>query len=84
MELKFFWLNSKILKYNFSRSWANLIANAVIHLLKDDIQEGDLNRPEITKKLMATSDTAISTSETAIYIAMKRRNMLLLEEMPRY
>ena len=37
------------------------------HLLKDDIQEGDLNRPEMTAKLL-------NTLESAMYLALKKGN----------
>jgi|TARA_A100001011_G_scaffold274436_1_gene283893 hypothetical protein len=35
--------------------------------LKDDIQEGDLNRPEMTAKLL-------NTLESAMYLALKKGN----------
>ena len=53
-------------KYTVSRRRARQIASAAYLLIKDDIQEGDLNRPEMTAKLMATL-------ETAMYKAMKEK-----------
>ena len=39
------------------------------HLLKDDIQEGDLNRPEMTAKLLN-----LNTLESVMYLALKKGN----------
>ena len=40
-------------KYSISRRRARQIASAAYLLIKDDVEEGDLNRPEMTAKLMA-------------------------------
>ena len=53
-------------KYTVSRRRARQIASAAYLLIKDDVEEGDLNRPEMTAKLMATL-------ETAMYKAMKEK-----------
>ena len=53
-------------KYGISRRRARQIASAAYLLIKDDVEEGDLNRPEMTAKLMATL-------ETAMYKAMKEK-----------
>ena len=53
-------------KYNLSRRQSRRIASAAYLLIKDDVQEGDLNRPEMTAKLMATL-------EAAMYKAMKEK-----------
>ena len=53
-------------KYNISRRRAREITSKAYLLLKDDIQEGDLNRPEMTAKL-------VCTLETAMYRAMREK-----------
>ena len=45
-------------KYNISRRRAREITSKAYLLLKDDIEKGDLNRPEMTAKLLCTSETA--------------------------
>ena len=52
-------------KYNLSRRQSRRIASNAYILLKDDVEEGDLNRPEMTAKLLCTL-------ETAMYLAMQR------------
>ena len=52
-------------KYNISRRRARQIASNAYLLIKDDVEEGDLNRPEMTAKLIAIL-------ETAMYEAMKK------------
>tara|TARA_Y100001933_G_scaffold255848_1_gene299568 strand:- start:125 stop:511 length:387 start_codon:yes stop_codon:yes gene_type:complete len=52
-------------KYSISRRRARQIASAAYILIKDDVEEGDLNRPEMTAKLMAIL-------ESAMYLAMKK------------
>ena len=52
-------------KYTVSRRRARQIASAAYLLIKDDVEEGDLNRPEMTAKLIAIL-------ETAMYEAMKK------------
>ena len=52
-------------KYSISRRRARQIASAAYLLIKDDVEEGDLNRPEMTAKLMAIL-------ESAMYLAMKK------------
>ena len=52
-------------KYTISRRRARQIASSAYLLLKEDVEEGDLNRPELTAKLMAIL-------ETAMYEAMKK------------
>ena len=46
-------------KYSISRRRARQIATAAYLLIKDDVQEGDLNRPEMTAKLVCTLETAM-------------------------
>ena len=53
-------------KYNISRLRAREITSNAYLLLKDDIEEGDLNRPEMTAKLLCTL-------ETAMYRAMQEK-----------
>ena len=53
-------------KYGISRRRARQITSNAYLLLKDDIEEGDLNRPEMTAKL-------VCTLETAIYRAMQEK-----------
>ena len=53
-------------KYEISRRRARQITSNAYLLLKDDIEEGDLNRPEMTAKLLCTL-------ETAMYKAMKEK-----------
>ena len=52
-------------KYNISRRRARQIASNAYLLIKDDVEEGDLNRPEMTAKLIAIL-------ESATYLAMKK------------
>ena len=52
-------------KYNISRRRARQIASNAYLLIKDDVEEGDLNRPEMTAKLIAIL-------ESAMYLAMKK------------
>jgi hypothetical protein len=52
-------------KYSISRRRARQIASNAYLLIKEDVEEGDLNRPELTAKLMAIL-------ETAMYEAMKK------------
>ena len=52
-------------KYDISRRRARQIASHAYLLIKDDVEEGDLNRPEMTAKLIAIL-------ETAMYEAMKK------------
>ena len=53
-------------KYGISRRIARQITSGAYLLLKDDIEKGDLNRPEMTAKLLCTL-------ETAMYIAMQEK-----------
>ena len=46
-------------KYNISRRRAREIISKAYLLLKNDIEEGDLNRPEMTAKLICTLETAM-------------------------
>ena len=46
-------------KYNISRRRAKEITSNAYLLLKDDIEEGGLNRPEMTAKLVFTLETAM-------------------------
>ena len=52
-------------KYDISRRRAGQIASNAYLLIKDDVEEGDLNRPEMTAKLIAIL-------ESAMYLAMKK------------
>ena len=56
-------------KYNISRRRARQIASNAYLLIKDDVEEGDLNRPEMTAKLIAI---LIAILESAMYLAMKK------------
>ena len=49
-------------KYGISRRRARQIASNTYLLPKDDIEEGDLNRPEMTSKLVCTLETAMHRS----------------------
>ena len=40
------------------QAYSSITSNAYL-LLKDDIEEGDLNRPEMTAKLVCTLETAM-------------------------
>ena len=53
-------------KYGISRRRAREITSKAYLLLKDDIEKGDLNRPEMTAK-------SIFTLETGIYRAMQEK-----------
>ena len=46
-------------KYGISRRRARQITSNVHILLKDDIEEGDLNRPEMIAKIICTLETAM-------------------------
>tara|TARA_Y100001978_G_C23419241_1_gene302969 strand:- start:60 stop:203 length:144 start_codon:yes stop_codon:yes gene_type:complete len=46
-------------------------------LLKDDIEEGNYNRPEMTAKLLCNV-------ETAMYRAMQENNIPLLQVMQKF
>ena len=46
-------------KYDISRRRARQIASHAYLLIKDDVEEGDLNRPEMTAKLIAILETAM-------------------------
>ena len=46
-------------KYDISRRRARQIASHAYLLIKDDVEEGDLNRPEMTAKLIAIPETAM-------------------------
>ena len=46
-------------KYGTSRRRARQITSNAYLLLKNDIEEGDLNRPEMTAKLIPTLETAM-------------------------
>ena len=59
-------------KYNISRRRAREITSNAYLLLKDDIEKGDLNRPEMTAKLLCTL-------ETAMYIAMQEKQYSAVE-----
>ena len=50
-------------KYNISRRRAREITTKAYLLLKDDIEKGDLNRPEMTAKLIFTLETAMQFIE---------------------
>ena len=53
-----------------------ITSNAYL-LLKDDIEEGDLNRPEMTAKL-------VCTLETAMHRVMQENNILQLQVMQKF
>ena len=46
-------------KYSISRRQARRIASNAYILLKDDVEEGDLNRPEMTAKIMCVLENAM-------------------------
>ena len=46
-------------KYGISRRRARQITSSAYLLLKDDIEKGDLNRPEMTAKLLCTLETTM-------------------------
>ena len=46
-------------KYNISRRRAREITSNAYLLLKDDLEEGDLNRPEMTAKIMCVLENAM-------------------------
>jgi len=46
-------------KYSISRRQARRIASNAYLLLKDDLEEGDLNRPEMTAKIMCVLENAM-------------------------
>ena len=46
-------------KYDISRRRARQIASHAYLLIKDDVEEGDLNPPEMTAKLIAILETAM-------------------------
>ena len=47
-------------KYGIIRRRARQITSSAYLLLKDDIEEGDLNRPEMTAKLICTLETVMN------------------------
>ena len=49
-------------KYDISKSRARQIASNAYLLIKDDVEEGDLNRPEMTAKLIAILESAIAAN----------------------
>jgi hypothetical protein len=53
-------------KYSISRRQARRITSEAYNLLKDDIQEGDLNRPEQTAKIL-------NVLENAMFQAMQKK-----------
>jgi len=46
-------------KYSISRRQARRIASNAYILLKDDVEEGDLNRPEMTAKILCVLENAM-------------------------
>ena len=52
-------------KYSISRRQARRITSAAYHLIKDDIEGMDLNRPEMTAKLL-------NTLEQSMYMEKKK------------
>ena len=46
-------------KYTISRRRARQIASSAYLLLKNDVEEGDLNRPEMTAKLLCVLENAM-------------------------
>ena len=46
-------------KYSISRRQARRITSAAYHLIKDDIEGMDLNRPEMTAKLLNTLEQSM-------------------------
>ena len=64
-------------KYVISRRRARQITSNAYLLLKDDIEEGDLNRPEMTAKL-------VCTLETAMHRVMQENNILPLQVMQKF
>ena len=56
-------------KYNISRRRARQLASNAYLLIKDDVEEGDLNRPEMTANLIAI---LIAILESAMFLAMKK------------
>ena len=56
--LIFIYYYSFAAKYGILRRARQITSNAYL-LLKDDIEEGDLNRPEMTAKLVCTLETAM-------------------------
>ena len=54
-------------KYSISRRQARRITIADYHLIKDDIEGMDLNRPEMTEKLL-------NTLEQSMYLTLKKGN----------
>jgi len=64
-------------KYNISRRRAREITSNAYLLLKDDLEEGDLNRPEMTAKL-------VCTLENAMQELCKKNSMLQLQVMQKF
>ena len=58
MHLRTFLSCYKTKPLNWVELTRQITSNAYL-LLKDDIEEGDLNRPEMTAKLVCTLETAI-------------------------
>ena len=46
-------------KYTISRRRARQIASSAYLLLKEDVEEGDLNRPEMTAKILCVLENAM-------------------------
>ena len=46
-------------KYTISRRRARQIASSAYLLLKEDVEEGDLNRPEMTAKILCVLEKAM-------------------------
>ena len=64
-------------KYGISRRRARQITSNAYLLLKDDIEEGDLNRPEMTAKL-------VCTHELQCLEQCKKNNILQLQVMQKF
>ena len=60
-------------KYDIYRRRARQIASSAYLLIKDDIEEGDLNRPEMTAKLLCTLETAMHREQSS-----QHQRMMLL------
>ena len=58
--LNYFWDLSLTNDFKYIFNWPLCIYQPAAYLLlKDDIEEGDLNRPEMTAKLVCTLETAM-------------------------
>tara|TARA_B100000886_G_scaffold189830_1_gene130632 strand:- start:305 stop:610 length:306 start_codon:yes stop_codon:yes gene_type:complete len=64
-------------RYGISRRRTRQITSNAYLLLKDDIDERDLNRPKMTAKL-------VCTLETAMYRAMQKNNIQQLQVMQKF